>query len=71
MSHSEKLNIVDIKSFELNDREVSTLGLFHPHPQPQVKGKYTPKDKRKAQQSLGTISYDGWWQITTDGINIL
>lgn len=71
MSHSDKFNIVDIHSFKLNDQEVSKQGLFHPCPQPQVSGKYTPKDIRRAQQRLGTISYDGWWQITTDGINLL
>ena len=58
MSHSDKFNIVDIKSFELNGKEVSQQGLFHPSPQPQIAGKYTPKDIRRAQQRLGTISYD-------------
>ena len=70
VSHAVTKNIVNIKSFEVNDQEVSSLGKFHPKPSNMVRHKYTPQDL-KVKKNCQVLDMDGFWEIITDGINIL
>jgi len=70
VSHAVTKNIVNIKSFKVNDQEVSSLGRFHPKPSNMVRHKYTPQDL-KVKENCQVLDMDGFWEIITDGINIL
>ena len=44
-------------------------GTFYPQPPMQIRGKYLPKDLMSTQST--DIKCDGYWEIKTNGINIL
>ena len=46
------------------------LGTFYPAPPPQISRQYT--DEQLGEKKLwSTIDCDGYWKVTTDGINNL
>ncbi len=68
MSHSTMFNLIHIKDFQLNDQDM--LGTFYPTPPSQISLRYN--DQQLGEKKLwSTIDCDGYWQIVTDGINIL
>ena len=67
-SHSVLFNIIHIKHFDINDKDM--LGTFVPTPSPMIKHIYT-QDQLQPKHHWTTIDCDGYWQIRTDGINIL
>jgi len=68
MSHSTMYNIIHIKKFQINDQDM--LGTFYPAPPPQISRQYT--DEQLGEKKLwSTIDCDGYWKVTTDGINNL
>ena len=46
------------------------LGTFVPTPSPMIKHIYT-QDQLQPKHHWTTIDCDGYWQIRTDGINVL
>jgi hypothetical protein len=69
-SHSVKYNPVMIKSFEINDKEVKHKGIFYPKPSPMIRNQYNPHEL-KPKPNYPFISMDGYWEIKTDGLNML
>ena len=67
-SHSVLFNIIHIKHFDINDKDM--LGTFVPTPSPMIKHIYT-QDQLRPKHHWTTIDCDGYWQIRTDGINVL
>lgn len=67
-SHSDLFNSIHIKNFQINDQDM--LGTFYPSPPPQTMGKYT--DEQLGPKKLwSSIDCDGYWQLKTDGVNVL
>ena len=64
-SHSVLFNIIHIKHFAINDKDM--LGTFHPTPSPMIKGVYGDGELESRPNST-TIDCDGYWQIRTDGV---
>ena len=61
-------NVVHIKHFEINDQKM--LGNFHPKPPKPIWNRYT--NQQLSEKKLWkSIDCDGYWQIMTDGVNIL
>ncbi len=68
MSHSNMYNLVQVKNFTINDQMM--LGTFYPKPPPQISARYT--DQQIGPKRLwSTIDLDGYWQVKTDGVNVL
>ena len=68
MSHSGMFNVVHIKHFDINDQQM--LGNFHPTPPKPIWLKYTSQQLAE-KRSWKSIDCDGYWQIMTDGVNVL
>ena len=59
-----------IKSFEINDQLVSNKGTFYPKPHPMTIRQYN-SDELQPKRNWQSINCDGYWEIKTDGVNIL
>jgi hypothetical protein len=68
-SHSTMYNPVHITRFEINDLSMLESGTFYPQPPMQIRGKYLPKDLMSTQST--DIKCDGYWEIKTNGVNII
>ena len=62
-------NPIHITRFEINDQSMLDAGIFYPQPPMQIKGKYMPKELMS--QNVPDIKCDGYWEIKTNGINII
>ena len=68
MSHSKMFNIIKIKSCKINDQDV--LGSFTPTPPHMIVGNYSPQ-QLGTKKMWSSIDCDGFWQVLTDGVNVL
>ncbi len=69
-SHAVKHNLVTIKKIEINDQSVLNKGTFYPIPSPMIAHNYNHKEL-SPKPFWKTINMDGYWEIKTDGVNIL
>jgi hypothetical protein len=69
-SHAIKFDPIMIKSFEINDQLVSNKGTFYPKPHPMTIRQYN-SDELQPKRNWQSINCDGYWEIKTDGINML
>ena len=70
LSHAERYNVVNIKNIEINDQDVNGKGTFYPRPDNMVIRQYLPDDLTP-KPLWESIDFNGYWEIKTDGINIL
>ena len=68
-SHSTMYNPVHLTRFEINDQSMLDAGVFYAQPPMQIRGKYLPKDLMSTPSN--DIKCDGYWEIKTNGVNIL
>ena len=68
-SHADLLNPIYIKQLSINDKHVSYLGKFYPRPPMQIIQQYSSKQLQP--NNLAEIPFEGYWEIKTDGINII
>jgi hypothetical protein len=68
-SHADMYNPLHIMKFTINDQDVMHGGIFYPTPPAQIRGKYNAKEL--LPQKIPNVACEGYWQIKTDGINVL